>query len=50
MVIIGLFGLLETLFTCPMIMPSLDPAEGTALWGAVIHRQWQYCTGVECDR
>lgn len=38
MVIIGMFGLLETLFICPMIMPSLDPIEGVALWGAMIHR------------
>lgn len=38
MVIIGMFRLLETLFICPMIMPSLDPTEGMALWGATIHR------------
>lgn len=38
MVIIGMFGLLETLFICPMIMPSLDPTEEMALWGSMIHR------------
>lgn len=45
---VSMFLLLETLFMCPVVIPSLYPTEDMALWSTMSHRIKLNITAILC--